>query len=29
MDRNTLYSRLWLIWVAVLLIACLVLFAAR
>lgn len=29
MDRNTLYSWIWLIWVTVLLIACLVLFAMR
>jgi hypothetical protein len=29
MNRNTLYSRLWLIWVAVLLVGCLVLFVMR
>jgi hypothetical protein len=29
MDRNTLYTRLWLIWVVVVLVGCLVLLAMR
>lgn len=29
MNRDTLYRRLWLIWLTVLLVGCLVLFAMR